>query len=268
MATKSPKKTKPQSTSSPLRGMLSSYWNESARPWVSLVFVTPMLVAYESGLVMLGPRAMRNGADVWLRQLLDGLGFSQYFLLPILTCAMLLGWHHLNRERWTFRWTYLYGMALESLCLAFLLVLLAQSHQNLVVSLAESTSPTLNLRNVQTMGRMLAFLGAGIYEEVLFRVMLFPAIAAVLRFAGSPPRLSWVLAIVLSSLLFAAAHYQLDLMLGGFHFVTSVGDKFEWTSFLFRFGAGVFFASLMLARGFGVAAGTHAFYDIIVSLPN
>ena len=44
------------------------------------------------------------------------------------------------------------------------------------------------------------------------------------------------------------------------------GDAFDLTSFLFRFSAGVFFGALFLARGFGVAAGTHAFYDILVSM--
>ena len=61
------------------------YWQQSRRPLTSLAFVTPLLLVYEAGVLWLGPHAMRNGADVWLRQLLDLLGFSQYFLLPLLT---------------------------------------------------------------------------------------------------------------------------------------------------------------------------------------
>ena len=76
------KKKKDRGSSSPTssKSLLSRYWNETARPLVGLAFVTPMIVAYEGGLVALGPQAMRNGADVWLRQLLEWLGFSQYFL--------------------------------------------------------------------------------------------------------------------------------------------------------------------------------------------
>ena len=61
--------------------------------------------------------------------------------------------------------------------------------------------------------------------------------------------------IVLTSLLFSAAHY-----------VGPCGDPFRWLTFLFRFLAGVFFAVLFRYRGFGIAAGTHAFYDVLVGL--
>ena len=74
------------------------YWQQSRRPLVSLAFVAPLLLIYEAGILWLGPQAMRNGADVWLRQLLDLLGFSQYFLLPLLTVGLLAGWHHVTRQ--------------------------------------------------------------------------------------------------------------------------------------------------------------------------
>ena len=75
---------------------------------------------------------------------------------------------------------------------------------------------------------------------------------------------SLILAVVLTSLLFATAHYRIDMMIGSYHLVTSLGDPFEWASFLFRFLAGAFFSLLFLYRGFGIAAGTHALYDILV----
>ena len=65
---------------------------------VSLVFVTPILLIYEVGVLLLGPQAMRNGADLWLRHFLDATGFGQYFLLPLLTVFALLAWHHLTHE--------------------------------------------------------------------------------------------------------------------------------------------------------------------------
>ena len=253
----------PTAKSKPL---VARYWNESARPLVGLAFVAPMIVAYEGGLVALGPQAMRNGADVWLRQLLEWLGFSQYFLLPALTCALLLGWHHLNQERWSIRSTFLYGMFFESMAFGAVLLVAAQAHQVIFAAIG-AEAPRLAMQVPQACGQLVAFLGAGIYEELLFRVMLLPAVAAVLRLVGTPRRTSWVVAIVASSLAFAAAHYQLDLMIGNYHLVTAYGDSFEWTSFAFRFGAGLFFAVLLLARGFGIAAGAHAFYDILVSLP-
>ena len=187
--------------------------------------------------------------------------------MPALTCLLLLGWHHLNQQRWSIRWTTLYGMLFESMALGGILLVAAQAHQGMLVALDIQGPPTLFVRDAKALGQLVAYLGAGIYEELLFRVMLFPALAALLRWVGAPRRTSWLVAIFLSSAAFAAAHYQLDLMVGSFHLVTSHGDTFAWTNFLFRFGAGVFFSTLLLARGLGITAGAHAFYDILVSLP-
>jgi len=60
---------------------------------------------------------------------------------------------------------------------------------------------------------------------------------------------------VASSLLFSAAHY-----------VGPLGERFELYSFTFRTLAGMFFAVLFIVRGFGIAAGTHAVYDVLVGL--
>ncbi len=143
----------------------------------------------------------------------------------------------------------------------------AQAQQGFLAAIDSQAAPPLAIQGTKAFGRLVAYLGAGIYEELLFRAMLFPAIAAMLRLVGTPGRTSWIVAIFVSSLAFSAAHYQLDLMIGNFHLVTSYGDSFEWTSFLFRLGAGLFFSTLLLARGFGITAGAHAFYDILVSIP-
>src|SRR5688572_7149749 len=88
--------------------LLSAYWAESRRPFASFAFIAPMLLAYELGVLWLGPASVRNGADVWLRQLLSSLGMTHFFLLPILTCGVLLAWHHVKRERWRVDWVVLY----------------------------------------------------------------------------------------------------------------------------------------------------------------
>ncbi len=46
------------------------------------------------------------------------------------------------------------------------------------------------------------------------------------------------------------------------------GAPFNWTEFVFRTIAGVYFAILFAIRGFGITAGTHAFYDILATLVN
>jgi len=76
-----------------------TYWSISRRPLTSLVFSLPLVLAYEGGVLLLGRGSPRNGADVWLRTLLDHLGFGQYFLLPVLTVLGLLAWHHIEHDR-------------------------------------------------------------------------------------------------------------------------------------------------------------------------
>ena len=95
----------------------SDYWSQSRRPLAGLLFAGPLLAIYETGLICLGP-AQRNGADAWLRQMLDLLGFNAYFLLPALTVGILLGWHHVLRQPWHVSRTVIYRMAGECLCLA------------------------------------------------------------------------------------------------------------------------------------------------------
>jgi membrane protease YdiL (CAAX protease family) len=85
--------------------------------------------------------------------------------------------------------------------------------------------------------------------------MLLPAAAGALRLAGLKPAASLIGGAVLTSLAFAAAHY-----------VGPLGDDWQLGSFVFRFLAGGFFAVLFLLRGFGIAAGSHAGYDILVGV--
>ena len=248
--------------------MLADYWRASTRPIVCLAFVAPMLLAYEGGL-LLWPQAMRNGADVWLRQLLELAGFTQYLLLPLVTCGILLAWHHLRHDSWKFRGHVLYGMLLESMTLGFLLVVVAQTqgslmHELTAAHVAPSTCALVD--DGSFLIRAMAFFGAGIYEELLFRLILLSLLAAGLCQVGVSRRASCVTAVALSSIVFAAAHYQLDLHLGTWHIATSFGDTFQWSSFLFRCSAGVFFALVFWFRGFGIAVGSHALYDILVSL--
>jgi membrane protease YdiL (CAAX protease family) len=241
------------------------YWLESTRPLTSLVFVLPMLLFYECGVLLLGPQAVRNAADVWLRQVLDVIGFGQYFLLPLLACGSLLAWHHMIHKPWKLNWVVLYGMLFESLVFGFLLVLVAGWQSRLLSAAVASCSASGGMAS-KLPATLVAYVGAGIYEEVLFRLMLLPAAWGFFRVCGLSTRASIVTAVVVTSLIFSAAHYRMDLMIASYHFATEFGEPFGWFSFLFRFVAGVAFSTLFLLRGFGITAGTHAMYDLMTLL--
>lgn len=226
-----------------------SYWEMSRTPLTSLVFSLPLVLAYEGGVLLLGHGSPRNGADVWLRQLLGLLGFGAYFLLPILTLVGLLAWHHIAHDRWHFRAGVLLGMAAESLLWAFLLLGIARLQESLW-PLAVDQGPLAGL-----LARFVGFCGAGLYEEVLFRLLLLPAVIWLLERWGQPQFSASLWGVVLTSLLFSGAHY-----------VGPLGDTFALYSFTFRALAGMFFSLVFLARGFGIAAGAHAAYDLLVGL--
>jgi membrane protease YdiL (CAAX protease family) len=245
------------------------YRQQSQQPWTSLVFIAPMLVLYEVGVIALGSVASRNGADVWLRTFLDWIGFGQYFLLPALVCGILLSWHFLTRQPWTIRGKVLGLMFVESLALGVLLLVLAQIQGSIFGKLSTAIPAEIFAATGNGGGlfaRIIGYLGAGIYEELLFRLMLLPVVIFIFKGFGVAPRTSVIAAIIIVSLIFSAAHYKLDFMLGPWHIATRYGDHWGLFSFTFRFLAGVYFAALFQLRGFGIAAGSHALYDIAVAL--
>ncbi len=225
-----------------------SYWTVSRRPLTSLVFTLPLVLGYEGGVLLLGRGTPRNGADVWLRHLLDAAGFGSYFLLPVLTAVALVAWHHIEHERWTFRPGVLLGMAGECTLWAAGLIGIARLQER-IWPLAAGAVPDGFFRE------LIGYCGAGLYEEVLFRLLLMPLLIWVCERLGAPAIAACGWGILLSSLLFSAAHY-----------VGPLGDAFALYSFTFRTIAGGFFAVLFLVRGFGIAAGTHFLYDLFIGL--
>ena len=75
----------------------------------------------------------------------------------------------------------------------------------------------------------------------------------LLRLMQAPAVLASTLAVTASALLFSLAHHA-----------GTPGEAFTWFAFIFRWLAGVYFAWVFVVRGFGIAVGTHAAYDILV----
>ena len=246
---------------SPTTDDAGSYWRQSRRPVASLLFILPLLIVYEGGTLWLGHEAIRNGADLWMQRLLGVLGFGGTLLLPLLTVAILLAWHHLSQQRWRFSASVLYAMAAESAVLALLLLLFAQLQARLLSIVGAEVPCALSGDGGVGVGRfageLVRYLGAGIYEELLFRLMLLPAVIFLAKFLGMSWRMQVLFGVLATSLLFSSAHY-----------VGPYGEAFVLYTFVFRFAAGCFFAVLFVYRGFGIAAGTHALYDVFICLPS
>jgi len=238
------------------------YQTETLRPIVCLYFVTPFLLTYQIGIIFLDNHSIRNGLDVWLSAWLQFIGFGELLLLPLLTTFILFAMHHFKQDRWTVSPLVLLGMVIESMVLA-LIVLCAAKAQHLFLlnySEAESRLPLLqmvadtNRGQVSVIALFVSFCGAGLYEELVFRLMMLPGLILLFKRFGMKPVLSVGLSVVLTSLLFALAHYNV---------LNPVGMDFEFPGFMVRVVASLFFCAVFLLRGFGVAVGTHVAYDVL-----
>ncbi len=232
-----------------------SYWQATRHPWPCLLFLLPLMVAYEGGILLLGgTEELRTGTDTWLRWTLQLIGLRALFWLPATILVVFFAW---TCRRWGDRpadtvgvWV---GMATESVVFALLLWGLSRLQEPVL----EQLGLTVSTANVATAGvpRAVSFLGAEIYEELLFRLLLYPLLLWAIGLTGAPRALTILLALVLSAAIFAAAHH-----------IGPYGEAYDPRVFSYRFLAGAYFALLFQFRGFGIAVGTHACFDVIVGV--
>lgn len=232
------------------------YWSQTRRPLVCLVFLVPLLAAYEVGVLWFAGSeqdTIRNGADFWMRDWLRVIGFDHALLLPALVLGGLLVWHVIGRHPWRFSMETLAGMFAESLLFAFVLVVVGQLTDFLFRQAAAVTSLSIS-QQAETL-RVIMFLGAGVYEEFLFRLCLLPVCYGLFRLLRLEAKWSAGLAILATSLMFSLAHY-----------VGPAAETMVLFTFTFRALAGAYFAALFVTRGFGITVGCHATYDLIVGV--
>ena len=243
------------------------YWAATRAHRHSLVFALPLLLLYEGLAALLRGQAhgVRNGADVILTSLFQAVA-GRYeplaFAVVVIGTSVFLVSRDL-RQGGRVRPLFFPAMLLESALLAsiFGIVVGTVTAQLLrpIAALHGGPANVLALAPVERLDhatQLMVSLGAGLYEELLFRVILVAALAFIGRsFIGWRPFTAGAVATVLGALIFSA-----------FHYVGPYGDPFLLQSFVFRTVAGLFFSALYLLRGFGITAWTHALYDVFLLL--
>ena len=214
-----------------------------ARPLDALVFLFPLLVFYE--LTSMTRPSDRVIAFNLLRKFFELFGPAGMWLPGLGVIAILVATHVASGEKWRIHWPRVGLMYVEAMVLAIPLLAL-----NWAIPLAGSTANTTVLLDRIAMG-----IGAGIYEELVFRLVLisFVIILGVDLLRQDRTGVA-IAAIFLSSLAFAAHHHQ------------PIGiEPFEPTRFAFRAVAGAYLASIFWYRGYGLAAGCHAAYNVTLA---
>lgn len=227
------------------------YLMASRRPAYSLLFLLPLILAYELLALLINVEhtvEVRNGADVILREILvflriDSLPLAMILVLAVIVQALI----NQLRAREVLRGDYFALMFLES-C-AWAVCIGAVSRRMVSVFFV---APTFAPQGPMT--KVMLFLGAGVYEELVFRVILIGALMVVLqRIVRLDLTKARVVAVLGAALLFS-----------GFHHVGVFGEPFRWAPFLFRFFAGLVLSALYVTRGLGITAWAHALYDLFL----
>jgi hypothetical protein len=240
---------------------LRSYWTTSRAPRYSVTFALPLLILYEALAATLSRFAgeqMRNGADVMLRSLFVAVAGRRgplLFVLCVIAVSIWLIARDLRRggklEARVFGW-----MSAESIALALVFGLVIGTVTAKLLTPFGSLAIGAGQPQMGVGARLMLSLGAGLYEELLFRVLLVSGLLLLARrVLAWGPTLANTFAVVVGALIFSA-----------FHYVGAYGDPFRMDSFVFRAIAGVAFSALYVFRGFGITAWTHALYDVLVLL--
>lgn len=231
------------------------YWQEARRPFSSLALLVPLTLVYEAALWWLSlysASTRMNALHAWLDQALSMVGLGALYLCPLVGIFILFCWHVAEGYRWRVSGTTLVGVLVEATGFACLLVLCDRVFISPWLTASGSALATQSGTSGGMLQHLVLYIGAGIYEETVFRLILLPLILWGLLALAVPRHVAAVGAILLSALAFSAVHH-----------VGPLPYPFNWPQFLFRVLAGVYFGGLFMARGFMVAVGAHAGFNLI-----
>ena len=230
-------------------GEAPSYYEATKQPLHGLAFLLPLVVVYEVGTFWIMPRWAEQagpnvGAHVLLQWFIGLFGWTSFHVPAVAVVAVMLAWQIAGRYPWQVRRRVIAGMCLESALLAMPLLLFQDVLQ------AGLSGP-----RVQTwFSEAVLSVGAGVYEELIFRLGFISLGSLLAIDLLRLPRSGSMVAIVLVS----------AGMFASYHHLYPASEQFTLVRFLFRTAAGIYLGGVFAVRGFGVTAGCHAMYNLII----
>jgi hypothetical protein len=228
---------------------------DSSRNLLSnLILIFPLLVVYQLGVLFTYP--LLNGVDFVSAFLFGRLGLSrpQYLVfVGSVFAGFGLALFFLKRHQ-QFHPKVVLPILLESSIYALSMGSLIYLVMTRVLGINAHLAAGLDGQGL--ISRFVMSLGAGVYEEIVFRLGLLGGLVALFeRFFAWRRFVAVTVAFAISSFAFSAVHH-----------LPPLGDPFSIEVFTFRALAGVCFGLLFWFRGLAVAVYTHAFYDLYVLL--
>lgn len=232
---------------------LRAYAAYTRSPLQSVLSILPALILYELGLFFFNQSditGIRNGADVLMRHFyaLFGLyGFYAFAASLVLALGITFWVEHHGHGRIAIEPLYYLWMVGESLLYGAILFIVLSKVASINIRIPPLFEPSV-------WQRVVLALGAGIYEEFVFRVIAVSGVAALVSLGLNWSKTgAYALGVLVSSVVFA-----------WFHYVGVYGDVFQVRTFLLRTLAGVLLSVLYVLRGFGITAYAHIVYDFII----
>lgn len=229
------------------------YLHEGSGPWADLALTLPIFLLYHLLVVFLD---VRNAADLVTRELvtLAHNSLPAYGGLTLAIGATFAGILIMAGRERELHWQRFLWVALEGVAYA-LAMRFAASY---VVGKLHLAAGPADVTIADRFSGLVMSLGAGFYEEIAFRVLLFglgSKLLLVLFTAATPAKRAL---LTVGWALVAAAVFS------GWHYVGELGDPFDLRSFVFRWVCGLAFTAIYAFRGFAPAVWTHTLYDVWV----
>lgn len=252
-----------------------SYLDRTSRPIYALTYLIGFIVLYEIGTLListdvlsdsLGSMQVRVVSFAWIQNLLmDYLNFPArmtWIATPLVVVIILLALQITSKTQWKVTASDFIPMTIECILLGVPLIILSLTINSSVSEQMVLMNASESLSGLAV--KLVSGIGAGIYEELVFRLILISLLMLCFQdFMGITRRNSIILSVLISAVLFSL-HHHFFFIDGEF----AQGEAFVLSVFVFRIMAGIYFAAIFAVRGFAIAVGTHAFYDILAALLN
>ncbi|MEO8877179.1 MAG: CPBP family glutamic-type intramembrane protease [Polyangiaceae bacterium] len=232
---------------------------EKPGAWVDLALTLPIFVAYHMGVIFLN---VHNAADIvtyWI--LRAAVGSRELYILFTLAIGVVFtgvfAW--LGRGE-AFRTSKFVQIALEGMLYAYVMRLCG------AFVVGEVFAGNSAIASQGKFAGAIMSLGAGFYEELAFRVLLFAGGAKILGYffsdsSANPPGKRAIARVFLVKVIWAVVCAGIFSFV---HYTGALGDGFDVKTFVFRMVLGLTLTLIFVTRGFAAAVWAHAAYDIWV----
>ncbi|WP_340104093.1 CPBP family glutamic-type intramembrane protease [Rhodohalobacter sp. 8-1] len=232
---------------------VKTYFRQTRGLYYSYIFALPLFILYEIFIRFSqvgSEQVVRISVDIWFQTLFSFFGFDALTAtlgIALLVGAIIIFTHRKNLP--ALRLRFFGWLLVESVLYAILFSLLISQFLELILQM-DLQNKTASLSKFQLFSLSL---GAGLYEELFFRVFLVSALFYGAQYIFTAKRTAYIISAIVAAVAFSGVHY-----------VGEFADAWSFGSFLFRFLFGLTLNVIYVVRGFGCTAWTHALYDLIV----